>query len=317
MSKRSPGQDVSVSTGPSLRARLAATLGLYVHDALFGYLLASPFVALVAGTYGTHPDGDASLQEPGGYPLVDLFFRSDRLPADLGARIMVLVLVMGLTGTFVHSAAMRSLALPSTSARRRPLLLAKATLERFFPLYGIYAAGTLGSLLIMGLSMVALFRVRDALIFAHGAPYADQRALLVSAVLLVFIVPLRLLQLAATAACVRERKRSVVYVLRAAVYAVRHAPLRLALGWSLRAALGSALLGAALRFASPDQNLALATVVHQLAMLAACALQVSFMMQVLRSLPPKDLGLSAVDALVVASSALPPTVEPHDPPNEA
>jgi hypothetical protein len=169
----------------------------------------------------------------------------------------------------------------------------------------------------MGLALVAFFRTRDALIFAHGAPYADKAALSLCLALLTFVVPLRLLQHSATAACVRDRKRPVLYVLRAALYTVRHAPLRLATGWAVRACLGTLLLCGALRFGNPDQNLALGVLAHQLAMLAASALQVSFMVQVLRSLPPKDLGLSPVDALVVASSALPAAVEAHDASDEA
>jgi hypothetical protein len=285
---------------PAAHKRPGTILLVYAYRLVAALLVAGPLALLFGGAVSGYPRGDAVLFDPGGLLLVDTM--RGVLPAlsTVGTTAAVLFALASFLGLLPLAALIAAL---GEKGRVTPRFLgdrALAPIGAFTLLLGLVTvAQVLAALLIV--SVTESIARRGSL----GAREADEVRLIGAGVALVVVLLLGVLHDLARVAAVRCSLGPLSSLSRA-LAAVRRAPLRVALGWAWRAALGlvafavAAALGTRIGVASRAQIL-MSALVHQGAVLAAVFCRASWFTEALRR----------VDAVsTFPRESLPPAAEP-------
>jgi hypothetical protein len=282
--------DLVLLANESMRARRrpVAILTLWAMQALLALVVAWPASATVSAWYGSHPDGDAPLWNPGAYALMDLVLHASGAGAGLLTLAWLVLLVAAFADLLPTAMLIASIAYV-TRDRRAPTFsasLSRAT-EAFPTFASMFALATLVEGFIAGAAMTVTIALSHSLVPKLGEARGHQIALLTGVVLLGGVAIVGVLHDLARTAAVRFRVRWI-RAWRCAWNALARNPLLVLWAWAWRSAAGwapvaiAALVAAKLGGRGGTPLIALA-LVHQLAALARVALRASWLATALRA----------------------------------
>jgi len=295
---------------PRARRRLAAIVLVYLWEAAFALLVASPMHAWARRAWGAHPDGDRVLWEPGGRELLIWLGQPDGSLA-IALRVAMLLLIAGAVASQLPLGALvASLAFARDDEGRAPhaVAAARAGVGAFLPLTGLLALLAIAQGIVLGLGVFASSAIDHRLAERLGDARSFTLRLVVLGIFVLLALALGVFADLARAAIGREAgfaaARGSVHpawnvMLRGIRVAMTASRGRRGLGglgaamgaWGWRALAGVALVGVGYAAAGAfgvggGGALVLVAVVHQLVVLGRTGLRASWLAHALRMIAP-------------------------------
>ncbi|GEM_PF-1154460 len=280
------------------RRRPRAVLLLWAWELAGAFVIATPVYAWARRVWGTHPDGDAVLFEPGGHALLSWLAGGDSALAIVTSTSFVAFATFRLLGVIVTGTVVAMLA-TGRGERDLPVRASAALrtgIEAFFPLGGVGAVASIVQAVVVGIGFFASSSVE-----AWATPrFGDARAFTARVVALVlFLAVAAITGIVADLARVavardiaigsrsKSTLRHIADGIGTGIRAARACLGRATLAWSWRSAASLALLwiGAAasdLVGARGGAVLFALFLFHQLVLLVRAGLRVSWLANALR-----------------------------------
>jgi hypothetical protein len=287
--QRDPDELVLLSND-SIRARRRpwAIAALWGWQAAFAMLVALPISSGVSGIWGSSPDGDAPLWEPGGFDFLHTVFDEHALRSFVPSVFLVILCAAAVLELVPLGALLASIAFVTRARRPPPTAAVVARSWQASPTFAaLLGIAALVQLLLVGSAVVMFFAISHGLMDDLGKPRADQIAIVVAGLLGAVTAFVGIVHDLARAAAIRFRVRTV-RAIRLAMNTVARGVLPLLWSWGWRAGAGlaplavGALVAARLGGRGGSALWALA-IVHQLAALARVALRASWLAKAIRA----------------------------------
>ncbi|MDP9035602.1 MAG: hypothetical protein M3O50_12420 [Myxococcota bacterium] len=268
-----------------------ALIGLWAWQAALALVVGAPAAAMVGGTYGAHPQGEAALWEPGGRVLLDFIWRNAPAFATLRREAELLLVISAAAGLVPAAAAMYAMAHRRLDQRPAGFVPSVAGALAVLPSLGgvlVLFGVTQGLVLAAGTGAASL--CAQKMLGRVGEALAQQIAMAVGLAFLLICFVLAVLHDLTRAAIVRFGVNAGVGF-SMGLRAFRRAPASLCWGWSWRTL--SSLAPAVAVAAAPTpfrptgaSTLVLVLITHQIATGTRVALRASWLAKALRSVKP-------------------------------
>ena len=283
----------TIEERPLARKRPGVVLLVYAFRLVAAFLIAWPFAVTLGGAVGGYPRGDAVLFDQGGLLLLEAMRRSAGALRPSASSSLLLVVLVSFLGLLPLAALLGALGAKGRVTARDLGAWALRPIGTFSLLLGAAAVVEvlLGGVVIAIGNSIAKRNVIDA-------RASDQVRIGFAAGALLLVLLVSVFHDLARVAAVRGELGLRASIKRAFA-AVREAPLGILVGWSWRAALGVALLGAAVVLGSRigverTSQVFAGFLVHQASVVAVVFLRASWLAAAIRYvdrvLPRRRLG---------------------------
>ncbi len=280
--------EVAPLATPAIRARhrpggIVAFWGLRL---LAAWLLAAPIASALGGTgVARFPDGDALFFAPGGTYLMEALVHGIGPLVSALENTVWFALILGYLCLVPLAGLLYALC---RGGRLRPGDVARGALEMFAPFTLLAGMTLVAQAVVVVLGFILLSVLRASVYHSLDARHADLCLLGVSAVVLLAVIGLGIVQDLARAALARH-ERGVRAALAAALHTARRRPFAALAGWLVPAvwsiaaiALGALAVGALHVERSGTARVMAVLALHQLVALALVALKARWLASALR-----------------------------------
>ncbi len=275
------------------RQRPFAIALMYAFEVALALAVTWPIARFVSASYGSHPQGDAPLWQPGGLSLLDLLVRSENVLPALSAHVAMVIAIGIVLGLFPLAALIVSIAYTTPQRRsppfRRVLSCAAATMPSLTLLLLVMAV--VQGLVALG-GVLATGAVASSCTSSMGEARAQQLGGIVAAVFVLVVAMAGVVHDLARTAAVRFEIGPFA-ALRIALRTWQRGPFRVTWSWCWRVIVAwlPIMMGAFVAHRLGGRGggpLFAVLAVHQLVILSRVALRASWLAKALRMVDARE-----------------------------